>query len=103
MRTALDAAGLDVSALSAVWANATGLPAVDRPEDAAIKRLLGHREVAIRKPKLVLGEPIGAGAQQFAALALQEWDNGGDIGPVLINSSSLGGTHIALIMSPERK
>ncbi len=102
---ASDAAGIGQwdTALSAVGANATGLPAVDRPEDAVIKRLLGHREVAIRKPKLVLGEPIGAGAQQSAALALQEWDNGGDIGPVLINSSSLGGTHIALIMSPERK
>jgi 3-oxoacyl-[acyl-carrier-protein] synthase II len=101
MRTALETAGLDAGDLSAIWANTTGLPAVDRPERAAIHRLLGNTEVAVHTPKLLLGEPIGAGAQQAAALALQQWEDEGADGPVLVNSSSLGGTHVALILTPE--
>lgn len=74
---------------------------MDRPEHAAIGRLLDGARVPIHRPKLVLGEPIGAGAQQSAALALQQWDNGVDVGRVLVNSSSLGGTHVSLILRPD--
>jgi 3-oxoacyl-[acyl-carrier-protein] synthase II len=101
MRTALEAARLDAGDLTAVWANTTGLPSVDRPEQAALDRLLGGAEVAVHRPKLVLGEPVGAGAQQSAALALQQWQDEGAAGPVLVNSSSLGGTHVALVLTPE--
>jgi 3-oxoacyl-[acyl-carrier-protein] synthase II len=101
MRIALDAAGIGASALVAIWANTAGLPTADRPEQSAIRRLLSSAEVTIHRPKLVLGEPVGAGAQQSAALAIQEWDTGGRIGPALINSSSLGGTHISLVLSPD--
>jgi 3-oxoacyl-[acyl-carrier-protein] synthase II len=101
MRTALDATGIGASALIAIWANTVGLPAADRPEQSAIGRLLSNAQVTIHRPKLVLGEPVGAGAQQSAALAIAEWDTSGRTGPVLINSSSLGGAHISLVLSPE--
>ena len=45
-------------------------------------------------PKLKLGEPMGAGGALNAALALKSWE-GGDGGPVLVNSLSLGGTNLA--------
>jgi 3-oxoacyl-[acyl-carrier-protein] synthase II len=103
MRTAMDTAALGAADISAIWANTTGLPAVDQPEHAAITRLRGTAGIAIHQPKLVLGEAIGVSALQSAALAIQGWDQGGDAGPALINSSSLGGTHISLILSPEGK
>jgi 3-oxoacyl-[acyl-carrier-protein] synthase II len=103
MRTALDRAALSAADLSAIWANTTGLPAVDQPEHAALARLQGTVGITIHKPKLVLGEPIGVSALQSAALAIQAWDHGGDSKPVLINSSSLGGTHISLILSSKGK
>ena len=101
MRTALDTAALSAADLSAIWANTTGLPAVDQPEHAALARLHGTAGITIHQPKLVLGEAIGVSALQSAALAIQAWDHGGDARPALINSSSLGGTHISLILSPE--
>jgi 3-oxoacyl-[acyl-carrier-protein] synthase II len=101
MRTALDTAALSAADLSAIWANTTGLPAVDQPEHAALARLHGTAGITIHQPKLVLGEAIGVSALQSAALAIQAWDHGGDTRPALINSSSLGGTHISLILSPE--
>ncbi len=97
IRTALAAAGLRPADLSAVWANRTGLPAVDRPEQAALERVLAGAAPPLRSPKPVLGDPIGAGAHQAAALALAGWA-GGEPGPVLVNSSSLGGTHVALAL-----
>jgi 3-oxoacyl-[acyl-carrier-protein] synthase II len=101
MRIALAAARLDPADLAAIWATTTGLPAVDRPEHDAIARLPGTADVPIRQPKLTLGDPVGAGALVSAALALHQWDTGSPAGPVLVNSSSLGGTHISLILSPD--
>jgi 3-oxoacyl-[acyl-carrier-protein] synthase II len=34
------------------------------------------------------------------ALALLAWQHGVDVGPVVVNSSSLGGTHISLVLVP---
>lgn len=99
MRSALAEAGLTAGDLSAVWANASGLPSVDDPESAAIARL--GSGLRVEAPKRILGEPVGAGAQLSAALAIQEsarFDR-----PVLVNSSSLGGTHISLVFSPEKE
>ncbi|MEU6766175.1 beta-ketoacyl-[acyl-carrier-protein] synthase family protein [Streptomyces sp. NPDC046853] len=99
MRLALADAGLAPDELTAVWANATGIAAVDRPELRALRRL-GTTAPAYA-PKQTLGEPIGAGAQMAAALAVSGWQRGLAPGPVLVNSSSLGGTHISLVLTPE--
>ncbi|WP_198942979.1 beta-ketoacyl-[acyl-carrier-protein] synthase family protein [Actinophytocola xanthii] len=94
MRAALAEAGVDARELAAVWANASGLASVDRPELAAVERVAPG--VRVETPKQVLGEPVGAGAQLAIALATQE-----SPGPVLVNSSSLGGTHVSLVVTKE--
>lgn len=101
MRAALDDAGLAPGDLASVWVGAAGLPSADRPERAAVDRLLGGRAVDVRAPKLVLGDPVGAGAHLAAALVAHSWSSGGGRGPALINSSSLGGTHACLVLVPE--
>jgi 3-oxoacyl-[acyl-carrier-protein] synthase II len=50
-------------------------------------------------PKLKLGEPMGAGGALNAALALKSWE-GGEPGPVLVNSLSLGGTNFSIVLAP---
>ncbi|GHI04386.1 hypothetical protein Scel_27070 [Streptomyces cellostaticus] len=98
MRMALADAGTEPEELTAVWANAVGIPAVDRPEERALGRLGVRADVMA--PKRVLGEPVGAGAHLSVTLAIEDWRHGGAAGPALINSSSLGGTHIALVLRP---
>jgi 3-oxoacyl-[acyl-carrier-protein] synthase II len=100
MRGALRSAGLGPDQVAAVWASAAGLAAVDRPEQAAVERVFGAGRVRIEAPKRVLGEPAGAGAHLSAVLAVGAWRAGGDLRPVLVNSSSLGGTHTSLVLSP---
>jgi 3-oxoacyl-[acyl-carrier-protein] synthase II len=100
MREALGNAGLRPDDISAVWANAAGLAAADRPEQAAVKRVFDLARVRFETPKRVLGEPVGAGAHLSAILAVGAWREGAARGPVLINSSSLGGTHTSLVLSP---
>ncbi|WP_280499322.1 beta-ketoacyl-[acyl-carrier-protein] synthase family protein [Nocardia cyriacigeorgica] len=99
MRGALDEAGLTPGDISAIWANAAGLATVDDPEHAAIARLTGGSTPRIETPKQILGEPVGAGAHLCAALAV--YDPAGFDGPVLVNSSSLGGTHTCLVLTPD--
>ncbi|WP_324191295.1 beta-ketoacyl-[acyl-carrier-protein] synthase family protein [Nocardia cyriacigeorgica] len=99
MRGALDESGLAPGDVSAIWANAAGLPAVDDPERAAIARLTGGSGPRVETPKQILGEPVGAGAHLCAALAVH--DPAGFDGPVLINSSSMGGTHACLVLTPD--
>ena len=99
MRVALEMAGVDASAVVAVWANAAGLVQADKPEADAIARVFGDA-VAVRTPKIKLGEPLGAGGSLNTVLALQAWQHGVDVGPVVVNSSSLGGTHISLVLIP---
>jgi 3-oxoacyl-[acyl-carrier-protein] synthase II len=99
MREALRSAGLTPAHISAVWANAAGLAAADRPEEAALRRVFDAGRVRIEAPKRVLGEPVGAGAHLSAVLAIGSWRAGGSPGPVLINSSSLGGVHTSLVLS----
>ncbi|MFF0478777.1 beta-ketoacyl synthase N-terminal-like domain-containing protein [Streptomyces sp. NPDC004284] len=100
MRQALDRAGLAPGDVGTLWASAAGLAAVDRPEQAAVERVFGPGRVRIEAPKRVLGEPVGAGAHLSAVLAVGAWRRGGDPRPVLVNSSSLGGTHTSLVLSP---
>jgi 3-oxoacyl-[acyl-carrier-protein] synthase II len=100
MREALRSAGLRPDHVSAVWANAAGLAAADRPEQAAVERVFDMGRVRFEAPKRVLGEPVGAGAHLSAVLAVGAWREGGTHRPVLVNSSSLGGTHTSLVLSP---
>lgn len=100
MRAALADAGVTPGELAEVWANAAGLAAVDRPEAAALHRLLDGAEVPVRTPKRSLGEPVGAGAQLAAVLAIASWRHGPTRGHALINSSSLGGTHTSIVLAP---
>ncbi|AZM90820.1 beta-ketoacyl-[acyl-carrier-protein] synthase family protein [Streptomyces sp. W1SF4] len=100
MRAALADAGVAPGELAEVWANAAGLTPVDRPEAAALDRLLDGADVPVRTPKRSLGEPVGAGAQLAAVLAIGSWQHGPSRGDALINSSSLGGTHTSIVLSP---
>ncbi len=103
MRLALERAGVSPSDIVAVWANRNGLEVADEAEARAIERLLGPA-VPVLAPKLLLGEPMGAGAALATALALEGWSRGDDQhsprGPVVVNSLSLGGTNIALVLAP---
>jgi 3-oxoacyl-[acyl-carrier-protein] synthase II len=100
MRQALGNAGLGRGQVAAIWTNAAGLAAADRPEQAAVERVFGTGRVRVEAPKRLLGEPAGAGAHLSAVLALGGWREGADRRPVLVNSSSLGGTHTSLVLSP---
>ncbi len=100
MRGALGEAGVRADRLAAVWANAAGLRVADNPENRAIARLGLPGSCRVERPKRILGEPGGAGAQLCAALAMASWHNGFPYGPALVNSSSLGGTHTGLVLCP---
>jgi 3-oxoacyl-[acyl-carrier-protein] synthase II len=103
MRTALQRAGVAAGEVVAVWAGASGLAIADAAERAAIERVFGTA-VRVIAPKLTLGEPMGAGAQLNAALALLGWDRGdadaSPRGPILVNSLSLGGANFSLCLAP---
>ena len=61
-------------------------------------------DVPVMAPKLLLGEPMGAGASLAAALALKSWQEGDEErsprGPVLVNAVSLGGTNFSIVLAP---
>ena len=99
MRLALERAGLPAQELAAVWASRCGLAVADEAEAKAIERVVGT-DVKVNAPKLLLGEPMGAGASLSVALAIAAWEHETDVGPVLINSTSLGGTNVAIVLAP---
>jgi 3-oxoacyl-[acyl-carrier-protein] synthase II len=103
MRLALERAGLQPGDIKAIWASATGYRLADGAEQAAIKRVFGDGAKVIA-PKVQLGEPMGAGGALDTVLALEAWKQGAaDVaapGPVLVNSSSMGGTHFSMILAP---
>ncbi|MFE7133816.1 beta-ketoacyl synthase N-terminal-like domain-containing protein [Streptomyces sp. NPDC057638] len=114
MRAALRDAGAAPGDLTAVWAGATGVDLADRAEERALRRLAPP--CPVERPLRVLGEPVGAGAVVSAVLAVTGWRRGGPgappgavpadspsrrpTGPVLVNSSSLCGTHYSLVLRP---
>jgi 3-oxoacyl-[acyl-carrier-protein] synthase II len=98
MRLALERAGLEPDDVGAVWSAASGLAAADTAEQQAIARVLPAAEV--HSPKLLLGEPMGAGPSLAAALALQGWQSADSPRPVLVNGLSLGGTNFSLALAP---
>jgi 3-oxoacyl-[acyl-carrier-protein] synthase II len=100
IREALDRAGLQPWDIAAVWTNTVGIAAVDEPENHALARVFGGPSVPAQlAPKRLFGEPIGAGAPLALALATAA---GALDGPALVVSSSLGGTHLALLIGPVR-
>jgi 3-oxoacyl-[acyl-carrier-protein] synthase II len=99
MRLALDLAGVPPQELAAVWAARCGLSVADEAEAKALERVFGA-DVKINAPKLALGEPMGAGASLSMALAISAWEHDSDVGPVLVNSTSLGGTNVAIVLAP---
>jgi 3-oxoacyl-[acyl-carrier-protein] synthase II len=99
MRLALEHAGLPAQELTAVWAARCGLAVADDAESKALERVFGA-DVKINAPRLTLGEPMGAGASLSVALAIAAWEHDTDVGPVLVNSTSLGGTNVAIVLAP---
>ena len=99
MRLALERADVSAGELAAVWAARCGLAVADEAEAKALERVLGA-DVKVNAPKLALGEPMGAGASLSVALAIAAWEHDEDVGPVLINSTSLGGTNVAIVLAP---
>ncbi len=99
IRLELELAGVAASDVAAVWASRCGLAVADQAEAKAIERLLGS-DVKVNAPKLLLGEPMGAGASLGVALAIAAWEHQEDVGPVLVNSTSLGGTNFAIVLAP---
>jgi 3-oxoacyl-[acyl-carrier-protein] synthase II len=108
MRLALDRAGLKPEDVGAVWAGLDGHAGIDAAEKSALGRVFGDLSLdgdsspRLFAPKLLFGEPVGAGASLNAVLALKAWQHGyGDIPkgkPALINSVSLGGTNFSIVI-----
>jgi 3-oxoacyl-[acyl-carrier-protein] synthase II len=80
-----------------VGAGGSGLRAADVPEAAAIARVFGGG-ARVFEPRRLLGEPMGAGGALNTVLASMSLRRGHTTGPALILSSSLGGTHFALVL-----
>jgi 3-oxoacyl-[acyl-carrier-protein] synthase II len=99
MRQALERSGVSAGELAAVWSARCGLAVADEAEAKALERVLGGG-VKVNAPKLLLGEPMGAGPSLSVTLALAAWEHGEDVGPVLVNSTSLGGTNFAIVLAP---
>lgn len=103
MRLALERAGLQPKDVSAVWASTGGYRPADRPEELAIRRVFGE-SVTVQRPKVLLGEPMGAGGALEAVLALKSWEAPAGAapsrGPVVVNSGSFGGTYFSVVLAP---
>jgi 3-oxoacyl-[acyl-carrier-protein] synthase II len=98
MRLALERAGLEPEDVGTFWASSAGLAAADEPERLAIQRVFGEGANVVA-PKVLLGEPMGAGGSLNAVLALRSWQEG-EGRPALVNSCSLGGTNFAVVLAP---
>jgi 3-oxoacyl-[acyl-carrier-protein] synthase II len=99
MAQALQRAGVEPAAVPTVWASAAGLSAWDSAEERAVSRLFEGR-AHLARPKLALGEPMGASGPLGVLLALLAWRHGAAAAPVLVNSASLGGTYVSLVLRP---
>ncbi|GAB4586318.1 beta-ketoacyl synthase N-terminal-like domain-containing protein [Nocardia sp. IFM 10818] len=99
MRTAIESAGLTVADITQVWTNEVGLLAVDAPEQRALRRVFGDGGPERIAAKRALGEQIGVGGLLAAALAAFHPGRTRP-GAVLVNSSSLGGTHFSIVLAP---
>ncbi|WP_345513433.1 beta-ketoacyl-[acyl-carrier-protein] synthase family protein [Phytohabitans houttuyneae] len=99
MRAALADGGAEPADVSALWLAAAGLSVADQAERRAAQALFGDRMPARHAPKSVLGEPLGAsGALCFALAAADLATADPDTGPALVNSMSLGGASVSLLL-----
>ena len=98
VRMALERAGWQPGDVASVWTSAAGLRSADEPEAAALTRVFGDAPARFA-PKRLLGEPMGAGGAVSAVLAAMSLQRGHSVGPALVTSSSLGGTHIAVLLA----
>jgi 3-oxoacyl-[acyl-carrier-protein] synthase II len=101
MKLALESADLKPDDIGAIWSAQSGFRLADRAEEQAIRRLFGDN-AAIQSPKMLLGEPMGVGPAMETSLALEAWKHqeGGEKKAVLVNGSSLGGTHLSIVLAP---
>lgn len=97
IHAALQRAGLVAGDIEAVWSARSGFAPIDRAERSALARIFGR--VPVHAPKLVLGEPLGAGGSLCTALAVRSFADGA-AGPALVTSLTLGGGHVALVVAP---
>jgi 3-oxoacyl-[acyl-carrier-protein] synthase II len=93
MLLALDEAGWRAGDIDWVWAGYTGHTTRDRSEAAAIRRVFGPR-LRVFSPKRMLGEAMGVGGLISLVLAVT-----GGAHRVLVNSSSLGGSHFSIALT----
>lgn len=96
VRQALERSGVAPDDVATVYGSAAGLAAADQPEAAAIGRLFPS--AAVVSPQRYLGDTMGAGGALTAAVALAALRRGDHAGPVVVTSSSLGGTHFAVVL-----
>ena len=99
MRAALANAGIAAADVATTWSAMGGSAAADGAEAAAIQRVFGSG-ARVCSPKLVLGDALGASGALAAVLAAAGWSRGAARAPVIVNSASLGGTHISLVLAP---
>jgi 3-oxoacyl-[acyl-carrier-protein] synthase II len=99
MRLALERAGLEPEDVATIWSSQSGLKSADLAEQRALARVFGTGDrPVILAPRMILGEPMGAGAPLSAALATEGWTRGERPGAALVISSSLGGTHFSIVL-----
>jgi 3-oxoacyl-[acyl-carrier-protein] synthase II len=100
MRLALERAGVPAASVSQVWAGYSGARGADVAERSAIRRLLPG-QVEVVAPKLALGDPLAPAGLIGAALALAAGERS-ERALIVVNSSSLGGTHVSIVLSAGR-
>lgn len=100
IRIALSGSDVEPGEIRAIWSGASGLRAADAAEASALRRVFGRPPTTFA-PKTLFGEPMGAGGALNSALALQSWqDPANPAGPVVVNSTSLGGTNFSIVLAP---
>jgi 3-oxoacyl-[acyl-carrier-protein] synthase II len=102
MRETLTRAAMTQHHIGRVWSGISGHGRADAAERAALHRVFGTGAMPrLETPKMTLGEPIGAGGALAAALGLLalHLENGDGRGPALVNSASLGGTNVCLLLT----
>jgi 3-oxoacyl-[acyl-carrier-protein] synthase II len=95
IRSAVEDAEIEPSAIDVVASGVSGLRAFDEAELSAIAGTLG--EVAVAAPKAVLGETLGAGGGMGMAAALA-WLSGAPPSPI-IRGTPRARVHTALVTS----
>jgi act minimal PKS chain-length factor (CLF/KS beta) len=98
---ALADAGVSAAEIDVVFADATGTPAADLAEAAAISAVFGPRAVPVTAPKTLTGRLYGGGAALDVATALLAL--GDDVIPATVGTSRLAdGIELDLVLDRPR-